>query len=148
MSHAKKVIIPVVAALVVSGALALAWTARDNETQLPSEAGDLAQVAAIEITDAGGQVVLSGRFGAEQADDDGDRERKADLRPASGAAKGEAEIEVSSSNGGTVKQELEVEVEGLPAGAAFTVRVDGRAVVTLTTDERGRAKTELSTHPK
>lgn len=149
MSHDKKVFIPVVSALVVSGTLALAWATPDDKTQLlPAEAGDLTQAAAVEILDAGGQVVLAGRFGADEADDDGGRERKADLKPASGSAKGEAEVEIGTQAGGVAEQELEVELEGLAGGATFAVRVDGRSVATLTTDARGRAKTEWSTHPK
>ena len=144
----RKVISPVVGAFVVSGALAVAWAAPDDKKQQwPAEAGDLAQAAAVEILDAAGQVVLTGRFGADETDDDGDRERKAVLSPASGSAKGEAEVEIGAEAGGVVEQELEVELEGLPGGATFGVRVDGRAVATLTTDARGRAKTEWSTHP-
>jgi hypothetical protein len=101
----------------------------------------------IELRDAGGQVVLSGRFGEAGTDDDdgGDVERKADLTATSGGARGEAEIEISAGAGRATKQKLEVEVEGLTAGSSFTVVVDGRSVATITADPRGKADVELST---
>jgi hypothetical protein len=127
----------------VSGALALAWAAPDVEGPLPQDVGDLSQAAAIEVADAGGQVVLTGRFGVEEAGNGAERERKAPLTAAAGSAKGEAEIEVSTASDGRAEQELEVDVEGLAASATFAVNVDGRRVATLTTDARGRAEVEL-----
>jgi hypothetical protein len=139
MIHRSKVFFPILAVLFVSGALGVALAVQDDAQPMPAEAGDLAQAASIEVRDAGGQVVLSGRFGAGDADDDdGGVERKAELAASSGSAKGEAEIEISGEAGAPA-QELEVEVEGLQAGATFTVQLDGRPLATLTTDDRGRA---------
>jgi hypothetical protein len=143
MIHRTKVLLPIVSVLFVSGALGVVLARQDDERPLSAEAGDLAQAAAIEVRDTGGQVVLSGRFDAGETEDDGEIERRADLRAASGSAKGQAEIEISPRTGGGVEQELEVELEGLQAGATFTVQLDGRQVATLTTNDRGRAKVEL-----
>jgi hypothetical protein len=148
MIHRSKVFFPILAVLFVSGALGVALAVQDDAQPMPAEAGDLAQAASIEVRDAGGQVVLSGRFGAgDTDDDDGDVERKAELTAASGSAKGEAEIEISGE-AGAPGQELEVEVEGLQAGAAFTVQLDGRQVATLTTDDRGRAEATFTSQAK
>ena len=145
MIHRTKLFLSIVSVLLVSGALAVAAAMRDDDAQpLPAEAGDLARAEAIEVRDAAGQVVLSGRFGEGETDDDGEVERKADLRAAAGGARGEAEIEVSGRAGQTPEQELEVEIEGLPGAAAFTVHLDGRSVATLTTDERGRAEVKFT----
>ena len=141
MIHRSKVFFPILAVLFVSGALGVALAVQDDAQPMPAEAGDLAQAASIEVRDAGGQVVLSGRFDAGDTDDDDDGvERKAELTAASGSAKGEAEIEIDGEAVGAAAQELEVEVEGLQAGATFTVQLDGRALATLTTDDRGRAE--------
>jgi hypothetical protein len=134
----------VVSVVFVSAALALTVARPEDKGTLAAEAGDLSGAAAIEVRDQGGQVVLSGTFGAGDTDDDGgDVERVAELKAPSGAARGEAEIEISGGAGGT-KQELEVDVEGLPAAATFTVVVDGQSVATITTDARGKADAELS----
>jgi hypothetical protein len=145
MIHRTKLFLSIVSVLLVSGALGVAAAMRDDEQPLPAEAGDLAQAQAIEVRDAAGRVVLSGRFGEGEADDDdGDVERKADLRAAAGAARGEAEIELSGQASGTRAQELDVDLEGLPGGTAFTVHLDGRSVAALTTDERGRAEVKIT----
>jgi hypothetical protein len=145
MIHRTKLFLSMVSVLLVSGALAVAAAMRDDEQTLPAEAGDLAQTQAIEVRDAAGQVVLSGRFGEGEADDDdGEVERKADLRAAAGTARGEAEIELSAQASGTREQELEVDLEGLPGGTAFTVHLDGRSIATVTTDERGRVEVKFT----
>jgi hypothetical protein len=147
MSLRRSVVAAVAVVVFVSGALGLALAVQDDEKALPAEAGDLAAASVIELRDAGGQVVLSGRFGEAGTDDDdgGDVERKADLTATSGGARGEAEIEISAGAGRATKQKLEVEVEGLTAGSSFTVVVDGRSVATITADPRGKADVELST---
>ena len=135
----------ILAVLGVSAAMS-AWSvarATGADQPLPAEAGDLSTVAAIEVRDAGGQALLSGTFGAGEKDDDGDVERRADLTAPSGAARGEAEIELSTE-AGEPAQELEFEVEGLPAGASLALFLDGRQVATFTTDERGRASAEMA----
>ena len=128
----------------VSAVLSTFALARTNEDQaLPAEAGDLSTAAAIEVRDAGGQALLSGTFGPGEKDDDGDVERRADLRAASGGARGEAEIEISS-RAGEPPQELEFEVQGLPASTSLGLFLDGRQITTFTTDEQGRASAEMA----
>jgi hypothetical protein len=141
----RTVVASVVSVVFVSAALALTVARPEDKGTLSAEAGDLSGAAAIEIRDPGGQVVLSGTFGAGDTDDDGgDVERVAELKAPSGAARGEAEIEISGGAAGGTKQELEVDVEGLPAAATFTVVVDGQSVATITTDARGKADADLS----
>jgi hypothetical protein len=119
---------------------------QEAKQALPADAGDLASASAIELRDASGQVVLSGRFGEAETDDDGgDLERTADLAAASGSAKGEAEIEISANAAGARRQQLEVEVEGLTAGMSLSVVVDGKTLGTITTDPRGKAEVDLTT---
>jgi hypothetical protein len=128
----------------VSAVLSTVAFARADEDQaLPAEAGDLSSAAAIEVRDAAGQALLSGTFGAGEKDDDGDVERRADLRAPGGSARGEAEIEISS-RAGEPQQELEFEVEGLPASTSLGLFLDGRQITTFTTDERGRASAEMA----
>jgi hypothetical protein len=113
----------------------------ETRATLPASLGDLSRASSVEVKDGAGRVVLRGAFGAEAADKDGDRERKAALAPSAGPAKGEAEIEVSAKDAPVV--ELEVDVEGLAAGQTFTVHVDGVQAATLTTDAGGGAEVEL-----
>jgi hypothetical protein len=141
MSSKFKAILSVVSVSAMLSTVALVRA--DEDQPLPAEAGDLSSATAIEVRDAGGQALLSGTFGAGEKDDDGDVERRADLRSASGAAGGEAEIEISS-RAGEPQQELEFEVQGLPAGTSFGLFLDGRQITTFTTDERGRASAEMA----
>jgi hypothetical protein len=101
---------------------------------------DLATVSRVEVVE-NNTVILTGQFGAEI--DDGDEiKREAPLTAPSGAAKGEAEVEMDTAD--RSKQELEVEVEGLTARATYHVTVDGQQAGTFTTDARGKGSLELS----
>jgi hypothetical protein len=129
------------------GVVAAAGIARldgsDDVRPLPAALGDLSRARTVEVKDAEGRVVLEGTFGAEEADEDGGRERKAVLGAKGGPGQGEAEIEVVSG-GSAPRVELEIEVEALAAGRPFTVYVDGQEAATLTTDSGGDAEVELS----
>jgi hypothetical protein len=112
----------------------------ETQQPLPSTVPDLASATRVEVSD-NGTVVLSGQLGPES--DDGDEmKRLAQLTPASGNAKGEAEVELDTAD--RAKQELEVEVEGLTARTTYQVTVDGQMAGTITTDVRGKGNLELS----
>ncbi len=112
---------------------------------LPAEFADVSGVAAVEVKDAAGRVVLQGAFGAAEADDDGDVERKATLAAKDGSsASGEAEVETGKAGSGAAKQEVEVSVEKLAPSATYTIHLDGRQAASFTTDDKGKAEVELT----
>ena len=141
MTRKTTTILAVLGVCAVLGTVAVARATEDQP--LPAEVGDLSTASTVEVRDAGGQALLSGTFDAGAKDDDGDLERRADLRASAGAARGEAEIEIST-RAGEPAQELEFEVEGLPADAALGLFVDGRQVASFSTDARGRASAEMA----
>jgi hypothetical protein len=59
------------------------------------------------------------------------------------AGKGVAEIEIER-DGASIKEEIELEAQGLPANTTFTVRVDGQSAGTFTTTRRGTTELKLT----
>ena len=151
MSLRMKALFPAVGMLFLFGfsVVALNRHAREVKQPLPQTVGDLTAAKSIEVTDAGGQVVLSGALTFATARD-GDVEGEAKLTPAAHApgASGKAEVEVSTGVGGAKKQELELEARGLASGAAYGLQVDGRQAATFNADDRGAAELELSSEPR
>jgi hypothetical protein len=88
--------------------------------------------------------VLRGRLETD-TDDNRELEKLARLAPAAGGAgQGEAEVEVKRGGAASaLRQEVEVKVEKLAAGATFTVFVDGKQVGTFTTDAQGKGEAEF-----
>jgi hypothetical protein len=120
--------------------------AAEEKHPLPADVGDLSGATEVEVRDAAGQAVLRGRLETD-ADDNRELEKLARLAPAAGGAgqgKGEAEVEVKRGGAAsTLRQEVEVKVEKLAAGATFTVFVDGKQVGTFTTDAQGKGEAEF-----
>ena len=112
----------------ILGALALAGC-RGNSSRIvdPLPAGiDLTSAQIVEVRDANGQVVLTGTF----------VDKKAPLTGADPKAKGLAELEIEKVGTG-LKQEIEANVENLPASATFKLIVDGKEVATFMTSDGG-----------
>jgi hypothetical protein len=108
----------------------------------PVTSGDFSSAAVAEVRNAQGQVVLTGRFLANDEDDD-DVERKAKLASTAvdADAVGEAEVEIDKS-GNPRRQEVEFELTNLQPSAAFTLVIDGKVVATVNSDARGRVSLE------
>jgi hypothetical protein len=108
----------------------------------PVASGDFSSAVVAEVRNGQGQVVLTGRFAANDEDDD-DVERKATLSPTTvdADAAGNAEVEIDKT-GNPRRQEVEFELTNLQPGAVFTLLIDGKLVATVTTDSRGRASHE------
>ena len=106
------------------------------------QAGDYRSASVAEVHDTQGQTVLRGRFELVEEDDD-DTERKAPLEPAGADAdaSGEAEVEYSNTNPG--EQEVEFSIRNLEPGASYSLVIDGAAVGTVKTDQKGRAEFDL-----
>jgi hypothetical protein len=150
MSGNKKLIFSVVGLVLVAAYAAisvLSHTADEIKLPLPATLTNLAEIKAVEIRDAAGQVVLSGAFGVASSKNNS-IERKANLT-ATGVdadATGKAEVEISSKNN-VNEQELEVEVKRLTAAAEYKVFVDGQEVATFTANPEGEAELEISNDP-
>jgi hypothetical protein len=149
MRYRTKRLIPIIGMLILIGLVAINVVKGDGDEQrlpLPPGVSNLAEAKLIEIKDGAGQVVLSGSF--ISADGDGrEIERTATLSGAGAQARGKAEIEISTGDDGSKDQELEITVESLAAGAAFSVFLDGQDVARFTTDRRGGAEVEISNEP-
>jgi glutamine amidotransferase-like uncharacterized protein len=90
---------------------------------------NLTEAKVVEIKNDAGAVVLSGTFANYAA--------PLSSKDSATKAKGLAEIEIEKS-GAATKQEIEVEVENLPALATFKLIVDGNEVATFTTSKSGK----------
>ena len=106
------------------------------------QAGDYRNASVAEVHDAQGQVVLRGPFELVEEDDD-DTERKAALEAAGpdADASGEAEVEYSKAN--PAEQEVEFSIRNLEPAASYSLVIDGAAVGTVQTDQKGRAEFDL-----
>lgn len=147
MSLRVKMIIPAVLMLFTLGyaATAVIRQARAVKQALPQAVGELAVVKSVEVRDAGGPLILNGNI-TFRNERDGDVKGVAILT-ATGAitgANGKAEIEVSLGQSGIRRQELEVEMKNLAAGATYNLYVDGLQVATFSADRRGAAELELT----
>jgi hypothetical protein len=140
--HDSKLAMGLAFALLAAGGAASVGAA-DQKQPLPADVGDLSNAAEVEVRDSSGQAVLRGRL--EVDEDEADKEKKGRLTAtAEGAGAGEAEVEVRrNSSGAVVRQEVEIKVEKLAAGASFTIHVDGKQVGSITTDAKGTADVEF-----
>jgi hypothetical protein len=122
-----------------------------TEAPLPTSVNDLQNAKLLEIKDAAGQVLLTGTFMISQEDDDEDDDgdeigRSALLTSGASAnsrAKGTAEIEIEKKNNHT-NQELELKAEGLAAMATLKLWLDGKEIITFTTNKQGKADLKLN----
>ena len=96
------------------------------------------------MRDQAGQVLLNGTFKTSKNKAD-ETERKADLTSPTGQekAEGEAEVEIERKNGVATKDELELEVEHLPAMTTCEVFIDGIRAGTFVTTKSGKGKLKL-----
>lgn len=153
MSYRVKRILPLVGMLLLCGYAAVAVIRTGNKVQevkqpLPSSVGDLAGAKLVEITDAAGQIVLSGCFAPENKQD-GDVEGKALLTGTgiNATARGEAEFEVSTNKTGGTERELEVSVSKLAPATTYSMFINGQQVATFSTNQRGAAELEMKDAP-
>jgi hypothetical protein len=129
--------------------LAGAAAAGDNKVAIqpmPSGFSSLANAKIIEVKDAAGQVVLLGTFAKEDTDGD-ESEMEAALKSANSAsdAKGKAEIELKIDDGVVEEQELEIDLDDLPASASYKILIDGNDVGTVTSSEDGDVDIKFTT---
>jgi hypothetical protein len=93
---------------------------------------DLKDAKKVEIRDAAGEFVMSGKFEPTAANLTG-----------AGSARGSASIQIEGS-GESSKQTLEASVEGLPGTSSFKLVVDGNEIATFSTDRTGKRVLKLT----
>lgn len=142
MPGERKILAFFVGSLAVCAALSylIAGVGRQSSNDAPGFV-NLSASAVVEIRDLSSALVLHGQF-APRPSDVHEALRVALLVAASGSAVGTAEIEQNRHPNGTLLQEVEIDVEGLPPGSAYQVVVDGRPIGSLQTDSRGAAEFE------
>lgn len=148
MSYRVKSILPVAGMFVLTSvfiSMVVFGAGHKITEQLPSSLENLEHSKLVEIKDESGNVVMSGSF-AVSTEKDGDIEGSATLASAGGAI-GNAELEVSKKQDGSVTKEIEIEVKKLKPATTFNVFVDGQLVSSLRTNARGSAEIELSNRP-
>jgi hypothetical protein len=129
----KLMVIPFVIIVAVVAAQVKSNSGRIKET-LPAGV-NLSEAKLVEIRDNAGQVVLSGTFSNYRAD-------LVSNEPGA-KARGLAEIEIEKEGSG-LKQEIEVEVENLPALTDFKLIVDGNDIATFATGKAGKRAMKYS----
>ena len=103
----------------------------------------MAEAHIVEIRDHRGQTVLSGEF-RSRLDGLGNTEKDAALTDRRGRSViGEVEIELPAASRADRRAELEVDIMGLPANAAFGIVIDDQTVATFSTDDRGSVDMEV-----
>lgn len=112
------------------------------EKPLPPTVTDLQQAQVIEIRNDAGAVVLTGTLPNKNNDKASEIRRKVKLSGPSGS--GSAAVHVSTKNGQTKDQELELELERLLYGGAYKVFVDTKEIYAFSADSRGKASVKLS----
>jgi hypothetical protein len=131
----------IVAVSAAAGPVILA-AQRPGDT-LPASAGDLNAAQLVEIKDMNGQVLLHGTLKTSK-NEPKETERKAELESPTGQkAKGTFEVEIERKDGAIAKEEVELEVEKLPAMTECQLFIDGRHVSSLTTTKAGKAEVKL-----
>ena len=138
------------ARLILSAAMALALSAgatavvAQSKDKLPATVGDLTTAQLVEVRDQGGQVLLNGTL-KTSSNKAKETERKADLASPTGQqkAEGEAEVEIERKDGVVKKDELELEVEHLPAMTTCEVFIDGIRAGSFVTSKSGKGKLKL-----
>ena len=127
---------------IVSGILIAIGTAA-NATAAPVKLGDVSDAQIVEIRNARGETVLLGEF-RTRVDMVGNTEKDAALTDRGGrTVVGEVEVEIPAAHRDNRRQELEVDIIGLPGRATFTMVIDDRIVATFVTDDRGSVDMEL-----
>jgi hypothetical protein len=110
---------------------------------LPASVGDLNAAQLVEIKDMNGQVLLHGTLKTSK-NEPKETERKAELQSPTGQkAKGKFEVEIERKDGAINKEEVELEVEKLPAMTECQLFIDGKHVSSLTTTKAGKAEVKL-----
>ena len=130
--------------IAVALAIAAPVAGAQSKDKLPAAVGDLAAAQLLEVRDQNGRVLLNGTFKTSKNEPD-EIERKADLTSPTGQknAKGKAELEVERKDGAPTKDEIELEVDRLPAMTTCEVFLDGARVGSFTTSKSGKGKLKL-----
>jgi hypothetical protein len=132
------------AALPLAGSTLTAAGGQRVQETLPATIGDLGAAQLIEVRDNAGQVLLHGTWTTSK-NTPKEMERKAELASPTGqASKGNAAIEIERKDGVATKDEIEIEIEKVPAMTSCSVFIDGQAVAAVTTSKKGKAEVKLS----
>ena len=114
-----------------------------TKAQQLRDLGDWNAAQLVEVRDKAGQVLLHGTL-ATKENSLKETERKADLvSPAGQGAKGEVEIEIKRKDGVVTKNEVDLDVENLPAMMDCGVFIDGRSIGTFVTSKKGKGELKL-----
>jgi hypothetical protein len=143
MTHAHGILTALFGVLAVCAALALGLS-RFVAQPAPKARlvlADLSGAASVEILDASNRPMLHGLFQVYPAQT-ADLLKAAQLVASEGVAVGKVEIELVRHPNGVLVQELEVDVDGLPGEAVFSVVIDGTAAGGFRTDISGAAEFE------
>jgi hypothetical protein len=116
-----------------------------KDKTIPPSIGDLNNAQLIEVRDTNGNVLLHGTFKTSE-NKSNETERKAELASPSGqAAKGEAEIEIERDKDGLItKDEIDVDVEKLPAMVNCLLVLDGQTIGEFVTTKKGKGEITLT----
>src|SRR5688500_6411128 len=126
-------------ALIASGVvvlvgLAVILTLADERVGGALPAGvDLSRAKAIEVRDSGDKILLLGNFYVTE-----DKPREAEMAATlAGTGKGKAEIMLEKTGGVVSSQEIEAELEDIPANGSFKLYVDGVELATFSSNDEG-----------
>ncbi len=146
MNYRTKRLIPIIGMFFIFAFATIAVVksdAEDIKKPMPSGIGALSEARLVEVKDASGQVVLSGKFGdAKVSKNEIERSALLTHTGVDADAKGIAELEISKNRTPT-KQEVELTVKQLAPATAYTLVIDGHEVASFTTNSRGEAELEI-----
>ena len=142
MSRNQWIAAPVLAvALVMTGTGAA--IAQRSRVPGPGWNGDLTAAQFVEVRNRAGEVLLHGALTTTK-DTAKETEREADLASPSGReGKGDIEIEIERKDGVVTENEIDLEVEKLPASLDCDVFLDGRLIGGFVKSKKGKGELEL-----
>ena len=111
---------------------------------LPSTIGDLNAAQLVEVRDQTGQVLLNGTLKTTK-NKAKETERNAELQSPTGQqkAEGKVDVDIERKDGAVSKDEIELEVEHLPAMTSCDVFIDGIRAGSFVTSKSGKGKLKL-----
>ena len=111
---------------------------------LPSTIGDLNVAQLGEVRDQAGQVLLTGTLKTTK-NKAKETERNAELRSPTGQqkAEGKVDVDIERKDGIASKDEIELEVEHLPAMTSCEVFIDGIRAGSFVTSKSGKGQVKL-----
>ena len=115
-----------------------------DKNTIAAAIGDLDKAQLVEVRDQSGQAILTGTLKTSK-NSSKETERKAKLTSPTGQkAEGDVEVTISRKDGVATKDEIELDLEDLPAMANCQLFIDGILATSFVTEKDGKIEFKVS----